>query len=311
MNLKYPKKVKIVEVGLRDGLQNEAETISLENKIKFAELLIDSGLHEIELGAFVHPKKVPQMNDSEDLIKAILSEQSRSSIGLSNTKFSALVPNMKGLERAIESGIKRISVFTAASETFTQRNINMTIKESVDTFKKVIDKALENNISVRGYVSTCFVCPYEGNVNKSKVSEVTKALLDLGVDEISLGDTIGAAAPNDVCDLLEILLKDLPKEKLALHLHDTYGTALANVLAGLSMGISTFDASAAGLGGCPYAPGASGNLATEDLAYMLKRMGVQTDLDLERLLKASSFIQGVLGRKLPSKNLQRIISASS
>ncbi len=296
----YPTSVKIIEVGPRDGLQNESDVISTGDKLCFIEKLVAGGLKNIEVTSFVHPEKVPQLKDAKEVIAGLKHHP-----GLI---YSALVPNMKGLERAIESGIKRIAVFTAASETFTKKNINMTIKESLATFKLILDTAKKNNISARGYISTCFVCPYEGEIAKEKVLDITKTLLDIGVDEVSLGDTIGAASPKDVFETVGHVLETIPKEKISLHFHDTYGTALANVVAGLELGISTFDSSAGGLGGCPYAPGASGNLATEDLLYLLNRMNIETGVNLGKIAEASNFMQSILKRKLPSKQLQRILS---
>ncbi len=298
MVLKTPKAVQIVEVGPRDGLQNESAVIPVSEKLAFIDLLAQSGLSQIEITSFVHPKRIPQLADAMDVCQGVVPRD-----GL---VYSALVPNMKGLERAIEAGINRIAVFTAASETFTQKNINMSIQESLDTFQPVVEAALNHGMSVRGYVSTCFVCPYEGDVAPEKVASVTQALVAMGIDEVSLGDTIGAAAPTDVYQVLEPLMALVPVEKLALHFHDTYGTALANVVAGLELGVTTFDSSAGGLGGCPYAPGASGNLATEDLVYLLSRMGIHTGVNLEALANASRRIQRVLNRSLPSKQLQRL-----
>ena len=298
MNKTYPKKIKIVEVGPRDGLQNEPEVISSRDKLFFIEKLVNSGLTNIEVTSFVHPKMIPQLSDAEDIIRGLKKRE--------DVTYSTLVPNLKGLERAIECGVKRIAVFTAASEAFTKKNINMTIKESLDAFKIVIESALKNKISIRGYVSTCFVCPYEGEIKKEKVLYVTKSLLELGVDEISLGDTIGAASPKDVFETIGFVTNSIPKEKIALHFHDTYGTALANVVSGLELGISTFDSSAGGLGGCPYAPGASGNLATEDLVYLLDRMKIECGVNLNKLAEASQFMQQLLGRSLPSRQLKRL-----
>ncbi len=279
-------------------MQNEKEVIATSDKSAFINKLAQSGLRQIETTAFVHPKAVPQLSDAYEVIKGLKQYE-----GL---VYSALVPNLKGLERAIESGIKRIAVFTAASETFTKKNINMTIDESLSTFSVVIKEALKNGLSVRGYISTCFVCPYEGEILREKVLNVTQSLFDMGVDEVSLGDTIGAASPKDVCEVVVPILKIIPKEKIALHFHDTYGTALANVVSGLELGITTFDASCGGLGGCPYAPGASGNLSTEDLIYLLNKMGIESGIDLNLLIKASLFMEKILNRKLPSKQLQRL-----
>ncbi len=304
MDTDYPKKVKIIEVGPRDGLQNEAKKLSTKDKFEFIKLLSESGLKNIEIGAFVNPKAVPQMEGSLELIKEIESKLKN------DIEYSALVPNQKGYETALESGIKRIAVFTAASETFNQKNTNKGIEESLETFKPIIKDALSKHLTVRGYISTCFFCPYEGKVEPTKVLEVIKKLNFMGVDEISIGDTTGAAGPYEVFKLLELIVTEIPKEKIALHFHDTYGTALTNVFAALSMGITTFDSSAGGLGGCPYAPGASGNLATEDLVYLLNRMGIESGVDLNKLAIASSFIQNKLEKKLPSKNLQRILSQS-
>lgn len=298
MSPSYPKAVRIVEVGPRDGLQNEPGIIRTEDKLAFIEKLAESGLAQIEITSFVHPKRVPQLADAMEIAQGVLPHP--------DVVYSALVPNMKGLERAMEAGIKRIAVFTAASETFTQKNINMSIQESLAAFQPIVVSALAQGMTVRGYVSTGFVCPYEGDISKEKVCDVSKALYDMGVDEISLGDTIGAAAPTDVFETVGYLLKSIPAERLALHFHDTFGTALANVVAGLGLGIITYDASAGGLGGCPYAPGASGNLATEDLVYLLTRMGIYTGVNLDKLAEASLLIGQVVGRQLPSKQLQRL-----
>ncbi len=299
--MNYPESIKIVEVGPRDGLQNEPATIPTDVKIAFINGLAAAGLKQIEATSFVSPKWVPQLADAIDVLAGLEPRP--------DVCYSALVPNSKGLERAIEAGVKRIAVFTAASESFNQHNINMSIAQSLETFQPVVTQALAHGISVRGYVSTGFVCPYEGNIAKEKVLAVTEALLEMGADEVSVGDTIGAAAPTDVFETIGLLLKTLPASKLALHFHDTYGTALANVVAGLELGITTFDSSAGGLGGCPYAPGASGNLATEDLVYLLTRMGITTGVDLEKLADATLALQGHLGRELPSKQLKRIVSA--
>ena len=291
-----PKSVHIVEVGPRDGLQNEARTVPTDKKAEFVRLLAAAGLKDIEVASFVHPKWIPQLADAQDLIKQLEPNP--------KVRYSALVPNMKGLERAIESGIRRIAVFTAASETFNRKNINMGIQESIDVFKPVVDRALKEGISVRGYVSTCFVCPYEGAVPEEKVAEVTRALFDLGVDEVSIGDTIGAATPKDVESTGGHLLGQFPVERLAMHFHDTYGMAIANVYQSLQMGFTTFDSSAGGLGGCPYAPGASGNVATEDLLYLLDRLGIATGVSLQLLRRASHFIAQELARDLPSRVLK-------
>jgi len=291
-----PKAVRIVEVGPRDGLQNEATTIPTDQKAEFIRMLADSGLQDIEVASFVHPKWVPQLADAAELIARLERKP--------GVRYSALVPNMKGLERAIETGIRRIAVFTGASETFNKKNINMSIDESIEVFRPVVARALKEGITVRGYVSTCFVCPYEGAVAKEKVASVAKALFDVGVDEVSIGDTIGAATPRDVEATGGVLLEQFSVNSLALHFHDTYGMAVANVYQSLRMGFFKFDSSAGGLGGCPYAPGASGNLATEDLLYLLDRLGIETGVSLAKIRHASRFIGTVLSRALPSRVLQ-------
>lgn len=298
----WPKAIQLVEVGPRDGLQNEKLPIPTEMKLKFIQKLGEAGLRQIEATSFVHPQRVPQLADAVEILAGL-------NLADSIPVYSALVPNQKGLERALASGVKRIAVFTAASNTFTQKNINMSIDESLKTFSPVVKQALESGLTVRGYVSTCFVCPYEGEVSRVAVEEVTERLFEMGIDEVSLGDTIGAASPKDVFNTVGPLVEErFPKEKLALHFHDTYGTALTNVMAGLELGITTYDASAGGLGGCPYAPGASGNLATEDLVYLMDRMGIHTGVNLEKLAEASLLIQEALGRPLPSKQLQRLLA---
>ncbi len=294
------KKVHIVEVGPRDGLQNEPEQISTEHKLKFIQKLVDAGHSQIEVTSFVHPKFVPQLADAGEVIENLPQLEG---------VFSALVPNERGLDRAVESGIKRIAVFTAASETFCKKNIGMSRADSLSVFERICKRAIDGGISVRGYVSTCFVCPYEGEISESVVAETTRALLQMGVDEVSISDTIGAACPNDVARVLSGVLASSPVDAIALHFHDTYGTALANVCEGLRLGVATFDASSGGLGGCPFAPGATGNLATEDLLYLLDRMGAETGVDLQQQAEASRYIAGVLSRKLPSRQLQRLDAA--
>jgi hydroxymethylglutaryl-CoA lyase len=277
-----PHTVRIVEVGPRDGLQNEQAILPMEKKLEFIRLLGEAGLKDIEVGSFVHPKWVPQLADSGELIARLPK--------VPGIRYSALVPNMKGLERALAAGIERIAVFTAASETFNQKNINMGIAESLDVFRPVIGRALHEGLSVRGYVSTCFVCPYEGAIAKEKVADVTHALLDLGVDEVSIGDTIGAATPVDVERTGGHLLSRFPASKLAMHFHDTYGMAIANVFASLRLGISVFDSSAGGIGGCPYAPGASGNVSTEKLVFLFDRLGILTGVSMDHLREAARYI---------------------
>src|SRR5436190_12296056 len=291
-----PKTVRIVEVGPRDGLQNESAVIPTPKKAEFIQLLGTAGLQNIEVASFVHPDRVPQLADADELVRQLEPAP--------NVRYSALVPNMRGLERAIESGIRRIAVFTAASETFNKKNINMGIQESIDVFRPVVDRALSEGMSVRGYVSTCFVCPYEGSIAKQKVAAVTRSLFDLGVDEVSVGDTIGAATPQDVETTCGYLLEQFRGHRLAMHFHDTYGMAIANVYQALQMGFTIFDSSAGGLGGCPYAPGASGNLATEDLVYLLDRLGIKSGVSLDLVRRASYFMARELGRDLPSRVLK-------
>jgi hydroxymethylglutaryl-CoA lyase len=294
----FPEQARIVEVGPRDGLQNEATNIPTADKLAYIEKLVLAGLSDIEVTSFVSPRAVPQMADALDVVRALTP--------LPGVRFHALVPNYRGLERALEAGIRRVVVFTAVSETFAEKNINMSVARSLETFSPVVRDARAAGATVRGYLSTCFVCPYEGEMPKEKVRHLTEALLTMGVDEVAISDTIGAAAPSDVFRVIEHVRQRVPVERLALHFHDTYGTALANVLAGLEMGVKTFDASAGGIGGCPFAPGATGNLATEDLVYMLDRMGISTGVDIRKLAEASRYIARVLGRELPSRNLQRL-----
>ncbi len=298
-----PKYVRVVEVGPRDGLQNESAKVSTVDKLAMITGLVEAGLESIEVASFVNPARVPQMGDATEVIAGLPHAP--------NVTYSALVPNMKGLERAIATGVKRIAVFTAASETFTQKNIGVTIAESLTTFGEVVRAARAAGMSVRGYVSTSFVCPYEGEIAPSKVRDVTESLLAIGCDEVAISDTIGAASPEDVLRVLALLLEKTPVTQIALHMHDTYGTALANVYAGLQLGVTTFDSSLGGLGGCPFAPGAAGNLATEDLVYMLERMGIRTGVNMDRLIAAARRIQQVIGRELPSRQLRRCISAPS
>jgi hydroxymethylglutaryl-CoA lyase len=292
----FPQTVRIVEVGPRDGLQNEAKIVATAKKAAFVSLLVAAGLKDIEVASFVHPGRIPQLADAQELIRQLETA--------AGVRYSALVPNMKGLERALESGIRRIAVFTAASETFNRKNINMGIHESIEAFRPVVTRALAEGLSVRGYVSTCFVCPYEGAIAKEKVVDVTKALFELGVDEVSIGDTIGAATPRDVERTTATLLAHFPAGKFAMHFHDTYGMAVANVYQALQMGISTFDSSAGGLGGCPYAPGASGNVSTEDIVYLFDKLDIQTGVSLNLLRRASQLIARELERELPSRVLK-------
>lgn len=295
--------VHVVEVGPRDGLQNEKVTIPTEAKIDYITALADAGLRTIEAGAFVSPKWVPQMADTAEVYRNIPKDP--------GVDYPVLVPNLKGLERAIDAGVKSIAIFTAASETFNKRNINMSIDESFENYAPVVQRARGEGMRVRGYVSTAFGCPYEGDVAPEKVLEVCARLLDLGCYEVSVGDTIGVGTPVQVQSVTGILLQVIPPSKLAMHFHDTRGTALANTLAALEMGIATFDASSGGLGGCPYAPGASGNMATEDLVYMLEKMGIDTAVDLKLLVAASQIIAPYLDHPLPGRYLQSCTKAGA
>lgn len=288
-----PDHVTLVEVGPRDGLQNESAFVPTDVKVALIEALAAAGLTQIEATSFVHPKAIPQLADAVEVASRLPHSP--------EVTYSALVPNQTGLERAIAAGIKRIAVFTAASESFTQRNIRMSIDESLATFEPVVREALGRGMTVRGYVSTCFVCPFEGEIDPQRVLDVTRRLLAMGVDQVAISDTIGAAAPTDVERLLDVLAKHVPVERIALHFHDTYGTALANIVAGLRLGVTCFDASVGGLGGCPYAPGASGNVATEDVVYLLERMGVQTGVSIEKLREAGAIVARHLGRELNSR----------
>jgi hydroxymethylglutaryl-CoA lyase len=297
-----PERIKIVEVGPRDGLQNEAKPVPTDRKIAFIEALADAGLKQIEATSFVHPKTVPQLADAVEVAKALPRGD--------GVVYSALVPNEKGLDRAVESGIRRIALFTAASDTFARRNLRMSIDESVNAFRPVARRALQAGITVRGYVSTAFVCPYEGEIAKERVRDVTERLVELGCDEVAVSDTIGAAAPGDVLATVGFVAERVPRKKIALHFHDTYGTALANVCAGLQLGIETYDSSVGGLGGCPFAPGSTGNLATEDLVYMLERMGIRTGVKLEKVVKAAQDIAQCIGHELHSKQARRLGKAN-
>ena len=298
-----PAAVKIVEVGPRDGLQNEPATVPTEVKAEFGRRLAAAGFREVEATSFVHPQRVPQLADAEAVL-ALLPRQGA-------TTFTALVPNERGLERALAAGVRRIALFTAASETFTQKNIGMSVAESLRVFGGVARRARENGLSVRGYVSTAWVCPYEGEVAAEAVLRPAEALLEMGADEVSLGETLGVAVPAEVEARLELLLPRLPRERLALHFHDTSGTALANVVASLRLGLAIFDSSAGGLGGCPYAPGAAGNLATEDLVYLLDRMGIASGVSLPAVAAASAYLEPHLSRPLSGKQYRRLQARSA
>jgi len=297
-----PKRVTVVEVGPRDGLQNERALIPTDVKVRFVDALSDAGLPAIEVTSFVNPKAIPQLADAEDVLSAITRKP--------GVRYPVLVPNERGFERALAAGAHEIAVFTAASETFNKHNINATIAESIERFKPVVVGAKKHEMRVRGYVSTCFGCPYEGPIKPAAVLDVVTKLFTLGIDEVSIGDTIGIATPRQVAELCTLLLKKIDPGRLALHLHDTRGTALANVVAGLQSGVAIFDSSAGGLGGCPYAPGAAGNLATEDLIYMLDGMGIETGVSLDKVVRASALLASQLDHPLTSKYYQAATAKS-
>jgi len=288
-----PDRVSVYEVSPRDGLQNEAAPLPLEAKLRLLEALLASGLTRIELTSFVSPRWVPQLADADELVKRVKAPE--------GVTLSALCPNAKGFERARAVGLAEIAVFMSASETHNRKNTNKTIEQSLETFSEVVPPALESGMRVRAYVSTVWGCPYEGEVDPKTSLEITQRLLALGCYQVSLGDTIGVGTPLQTRKIVQAFLAEIPAEKIALHFHDTRGTALANALVGLELGIRDFDASVAGLGGCPYAPGAAGNLATEDLVYMLHGMGLETGIDLEKLIEAGRVAEAVTGRRLPGK----------
>lgn len=292
----FPKKVHIREVGPRDGLQNESKFIQTEDKIEWINLLSASGLNYIEVTSFVNPTWIPALSDAE-----LVSNQIKN---FDEVTYAALVPNMKGLSRALESQIDEVSVFISASETHNKKNINKTIRETELVLSEVVRESIANNKTVRGYISTVFGCPYEVNVEIEQIIRLSDSLFEMGIGELSLGDTIGVANPLQVKIVLEELLRRYPADKIAMHFHNTRGTAMANVLASLEMGITKFDSSLGGLGGCPYAPGASGNLATDDLNYMLTSMGIQTNIDSEKLHAAALFIQDKMNKPLESHSLK-------
>jgi hydroxymethylglutaryl-CoA lyase len=286
-------RVTIVEVGPRDGLQNESSMVSTADKIAFVDLLSATGLPVIEVSAFVSPKWVPQMADAGEVFAGLTRR--------SGVRYTALVPNLAGLDRAHAAGVTEVAIFAAASETFSRRNINQTIDASLDSYREVCQKASSLGVRVRAYVSTAFGCPFEGAVPPERVAAVSQALVEMGAFEVSVSDTIGIAHPGQVPIVVSAVAARVPLAKIALHFHDTRGTALANVLTALDLGVTTFDASAGGLGGCPYAPGATGNLATEDLIYMLDGLAIETGVNLGALVDASAFIETRIGHRLPSR----------
>jgi len=287
-----PDRVSVYEVSPRDGLQNEAVTVPTTRKARLIEALVAAGVERIEVTSFVSPKWIPQLADAEEVLSLLPAGGAR---------YSALCPNGRGLERAKKTGIKELAVFVSASETHNRRNVNDSVQGTLAKFREVIRPAVDAGIAVRGYVSTLWGCPYEGDIDPKAGLSIARELLAQGCYQVSLGDTIGVGTPKQTQDILRLFLGEMPSEQLALHLHDTRGTALANVLVGLDLGIRTFDSSVGGLGGCPYAPGAAGNLATEDLVYMLHRMGVQTGIDLDKLWEAGKVAAAVVGHELSGK----------
>lgn len=291
--MSLPSKVNIVEVGPRDGLQNEGKQVPTDIKLELIRRLADAGHSHIEATSFVSPKWIPQMADAADVMAGIK--------GIKSTAFSVLTPNLRGFENALAAGATEIEIFGAASESFSQKNINCSIQESLDKFAEVAEAAKANNIKVRGSVSCCLGCPYEGEIEIEKVVEVVKALYDMGCYEVAISDTIGVGTPEKVKAVITTVKAAVPLENLAVHFHDTYGQALANIYAALECGIATIDSSVAGLGGCPYAKGASGNVATDDVVYMLNGMDIETGIDLDKLIDAGHYIMNYLGRAPSSK----------
>lgn len=302
------RSVTVYEVGPRDGLQNEAATVSAADKLALVRALADAGIRRIEATSFVSPRWIPQLADADEVTAALPA--------LPGVSYVVLVPNAKGLDRLSEA-LRRAgerpphveaAVFLSASETHNRKNLNRTVEESLRELEAIVPAALGRGLRVRGYVSTVWGCPYEGRIDPERPAAIAERLVALGCDQVSLGDTIGVATPGETRRVVDRLLRSIPRERIALHMHDTHGTALANVLAGLEAGIRTFDASIGGLGGCPYAPGASGNLATEDLVYMLHGMGYETGIDFEKLIAAGALAQRLVGRRLPGKTLQAELS---
>jgi hydroxymethylglutaryl-CoA lyase len=280
--------VRIIEMGPRDGLQNEKIPVSVEARIAFVEALVGAGLNTVEVGAFVSPKAIPQMASSDAVLRGVAH--------MTGAEFHVLVPNEKGYDAARAAGAKVVSVFAAASEGFSRANINCTVAESIERFKPVMERAKADGVRVRGYISCVLGCPFDGEIKPKAVADLAKTLWDLGCYEISLGDTIGVGTPDKAKQMLRAVSANIPAAKLAMHFHDTYGQALANLYAGLEEGVRVIDAAAGGLGGCPYAPGATGNVATEDVVYMLDGMGLSTGVDMEELLAATNEMSGVLGK---------------
>lgn len=290
---KLPARVSVYEVAPRDGLQNESAQVATHAKVRLIEALVDAGIARVEVGSFVAPRWVPQMADADEVF-AMLARRP-------DVTYSGLCPNARGLHRALEADVDEVAVFVSASETHNLKNVNKTIEETLTAFERVIGPAVERGLRVRGYVSTLWGCPYEGDVDPKRGLALAQRLLAEGCYQVSLGDTIGVGTPVQTERIVDLFLTEIPAEQIALHLHDTRGTALANVLVGLQMGITTFDSSVAGLGGCPFAPGAAGNLATEDLVYTLHGMGIETGIDLDKLWQAGQVAEAIVGRELPGK----------
>lgn len=288
-----PRAIRITEVGPRDGLQNEKAIVPAEDKARFVNALSETGVAEVEVSSFVSPSWIPQLADSDDLFARISRR--------GNVVYSALVPNERGLDRALAAKVDKIAVFTAASDTFSERNLNATIAKTIERFRPVVRRAQDASLPVRGYVSCIVQCPYEGTIEPAAVAKVAKQLFELGIDELDLGETLGVASPVEIERVYEVLAEIVEPSETTLHLHDTYGTALACAFRAMQLGVASFDASCAGIGGCPYAPGAAGNVATEDLVYLCDRMGVETGVDLDALLSAGTQIAAAIGRKPGSR----------
>jgi len=291
-----PSRVTLYEVGPRDGLQNESAQLPVEARIRLLGALADAGLQRIELGSFVRPDWIPQLADTDEVARRVPRKP--------GVRYAALVPNRAGLDRAVAAGMREVAVFMSATESHNLKNTNKTVAQSLEHFAEIVPVAKKQGLFVRGYLSTIWGCPYEGKVDPVRALQIARQLRSIGCDELSLGDTIGVGNPRQTREIVELFLREIPAEMLALHLHDTHGTALANCLVALELGITTFDTSIGGMGGCPYAPGAAGNLATEDLASMLADMGIETGLDLAKLVDAGSLAQELVGHKLSGRRLQ-------
>lgn len=295
--------IKLVEVGPRDGLQNEKTIIPTDAKLEFISLLSETGLRSIEISSFVKSESIPQMADAVELYKKVMAK-----LGHTGISFPCLVPNMKGYEVARNLNVKELALFTATSNSFTKMNVNATVDETFERMKEISQEAKKDGVKLRGYISTAFGCPYEGLMDVKKLTAVTKRFFDLGVYEVSVGDTIGVAVPGQVTEYIKVLKSDFSIDKLAMHFHDTRGMAVTNILMSLEEGIKTFDSSAGGLGGCPYAKGATGNVATEDVWYLMNSLGLETGINIAKLAKASEFILGEIHRSTESKFLKAYLS---